>query len=244
MILTTRKRTGKSRPMLPRKTKDLHEWGGMARWALQAIYTIAFLCLLRSDEVLKIRREHIIYEPGPVPHLVLTLPCRKTHQDGGRSIHSIFEQFDHLFLYNRNKALLPLCHGWSRGPPLSCPCNVRVDWCQPDWIRLSILKDSLRRLCLTKWCAIGWFYLYCSDCAVISHFSSARHRSSSLRCSITICLCRCRSHCIWHTLLPKGWLSVLGCRLPMDTLPNLWMGPMEHWVFQSDNCPLFDLMEW
>jgi len=83
----------------------------MARRALQAIYTIAFLCLLRSDEVLKIRREHITYEPGPVPRLVLTLPFRKTHQDGGRSIRSFFEQFDHLFLCNRDKALLPLCHG-------------------------------------------------------------------------------------------------------------------------------------
>ncbi len=69
-----------------RKAKDLHEWGGgMARRALQAIYTIAFLCLLRSDEVLKIRREHVVYEAGPVPHLVLTLPFRKTHQDGGKS---------------------------------------------------------------------------------------------------------------------------------------------------------------
>ena len=68
-----------------RKTKNLHDWGGgMARRALQAIYTIALLCLLRSDEALKTRREHVVYEPGPEPRLVLTLPFRKTHQGGGK----------------------------------------------------------------------------------------------------------------------------------------------------------------
>ncbi|KAH9482203.1 hypothetical protein JR316_0004298 [Psilocybe cubensis] len=40
-----------------RKEQDSNHWGGgLARRALEAIYTIAFLCLLRSDEVLKIRR--------------------------------------------------------------------------------------------------------------------------------------------------------------------------------------------
>jgi len=53
---------------------------GEAEWA---IYTIAFLCLLRSDEVLKIRREHVVYELEPQPRIVLTLPFRKTHQNGG-----------------------------------------------------------------------------------------------------------------------------------------------------------------
>ena len=38
------------------KTKCIHEWGGpTTRLALHAIYTLAFICLLRSDEVLKIR---------------------------------------------------------------------------------------------------------------------------------------------------------------------------------------------
>lgn len=69
----------------PRMKKNLHEWGGgMARRELQAIYTIAFLCLLRSDEVLKIHREHVVYEGGTKPWYVLTLPFRKTHQDGSK----------------------------------------------------------------------------------------------------------------------------------------------------------------
>jgi hypothetical protein len=56
----------------------------MTRRALQAIYTLAFVCLLRSDEVLKIRRDHIefVKEDNDSEYMVLTLPFRKTHQDG------------------------------------------------------------------------------------------------------------------------------------------------------------------
>ncbi|KAG6825889.1 hypothetical protein H0H92_001970 [Tricholoma furcatifolium] len=43
-----------------RGTKDLHEWGGAwTRQLLQAVYTIAFTCLLQFDEVLKIEIKHI-----------------------------------------------------------------------------------------------------------------------------------------------------------------------------------------
>ena len=67
------------------KTKSIHEWGGpTTRRALHAIYTLAFICLLRSDEVLKIHRQDIelvTKEDGTV-YMVLTLPFRKTHQDG------------------------------------------------------------------------------------------------------------------------------------------------------------------
>ncbi|KAF8177437.1 hypothetical protein BJ912DRAFT_839497, partial [Pholiota molesta] len=62
------------------------KWGGpMARRELGAIYTVAFLCLLRSDEVLKLERKHIDYvKEGPKgkPIVILSLPYRKTHQFG------------------------------------------------------------------------------------------------------------------------------------------------------------------
>jgi len=57
--------------------------GALARRALQAIYTIAFICLLRSDEVLKIKRNHITFLNDGTNGIVLTLPFRKTHQSGG-----------------------------------------------------------------------------------------------------------------------------------------------------------------
>lgn len=66
------------------KSNDIHCWGGpTARRELQAIYTIAFLCLLRSDEVLKICHEHVLLDKENLT-ITLTLPFRKTHQDGGK----------------------------------------------------------------------------------------------------------------------------------------------------------------
>jgi hypothetical protein len=58
----------------------------LARRALQAIYAIAFICLLRSDEVLKITRKHITFLQDGTNGIVLTLPFRKTHQAGGTFI--------------------------------------------------------------------------------------------------------------------------------------------------------------
>jgi len=61
---------------------SIHNWGGpLARRAALAIYTVMFLCLLRVDEALKIKMEHIVFEDRKV---ILTLPFRKTHQFGGK----------------------------------------------------------------------------------------------------------------------------------------------------------------
>ena len=67
------------------KTKSIHEWGGpTTRRALHAIYTLAFICLLRSDEVLKIRRQdlELVKEDDGTMYMIVHLPFRKTHQDG------------------------------------------------------------------------------------------------------------------------------------------------------------------
>jgi integrase len=62
--------------------RSIHKWGGpLARRVSLAIYTVMFVCLLRVDEVLKIKMEHIVFEDRKV---ILTLPFRKTHQFGGK----------------------------------------------------------------------------------------------------------------------------------------------------------------
>ena len=67
-------------PVSRQDATKLHEWGGgLTQWALHAIYTISFLCLLRIDEVLKIQRSHIEFEEDQI---ILTLPFQKTHQYG------------------------------------------------------------------------------------------------------------------------------------------------------------------
>jgi hypothetical protein len=66
-------------------SSSLHQWGGgRARRLLQAAYTVAFLCLLRFDEVLKIQAQDIaVVDENSYS---LTLPFRKTSQFGGLSI--------------------------------------------------------------------------------------------------------------------------------------------------------------
>ena len=54
--------------------------GGCIKRCLYAAYTIAFLCMLCSDEVLKIQLHDLHFFSNG---LVLTLPFRKTHQNGG-----------------------------------------------------------------------------------------------------------------------------------------------------------------
>jgi len=64
-------------------------WGGAKlRMMLQCIYTIAFLCLLRFDEVLQIELKNIDVVDKFKGHIKLTLPFRKTHQYGGIYFHS------------------------------------------------------------------------------------------------------------------------------------------------------------
>ena len=52
---------------------------------MMLMYAISFLCLLRSDEVLRIERRHIRREKiGQRSIVELTLDFRKTHQTGGK----------------------------------------------------------------------------------------------------------------------------------------------------------------
>ena len=60
-----------------------HWGGGRQRLMLQCIYTIAFLCLLRFDEVLKIQAHHLEVIDEGRGEIKLLLPFRKTHKYGG-----------------------------------------------------------------------------------------------------------------------------------------------------------------
>lgn len=63
---------------------DDYSWrGGRPRLMLQCIYTIAFLCLLRFDEVLKIEAHHLEVMDEATGEVKLSLPFRKTHKYGG-----------------------------------------------------------------------------------------------------------------------------------------------------------------
>jgi hypothetical protein len=72
----------------PGTKKSPEQWGGgRARRLLQLAYTIAFTCLLRVDEVLKIQSDDFALLSKD--KLRLTLRFRKTSQFGGASNHAV-----------------------------------------------------------------------------------------------------------------------------------------------------------
>jgi hypothetical protein len=74
----------------PRKcsNKSSESWeGGRAHRLMSAAYTIAYLCLLRFDEVLKIQVHDITFVlTAEGKHMELLLPFRKTEQCGGELV--------------------------------------------------------------------------------------------------------------------------------------------------------------
>jgi hypothetical protein len=135
-----------ARPYEPgnRQTKsDVHHWGGpMTRRALHAIYTIAFICMLRSDEVLKTQMEHLEILSTKV---ILTLPFRKTHQFGGNFCFISFEFKVSDSMNNRSQTLRAVFACTRGGTPVCLSCNCRVDYGQQYNERLSFLANGLRR---------------------------------------------------------------------------------------------------
>ncbi|PPR02923.1 hypothetical protein CVT26_009778 [Gymnopilus dilepis] len=82
----------------PRSEK---EWGGpRARLLVHAVVTLAFVCLLRVDEVLKLQFEDITQHPGD--RLQIILPFRKNSQFGG------IKPFDLWPFPPENQALCPV----------------------------------------------------------------------------------------------------------------------------------------
>jgi len=91
------------------------QWGGARlRMMLQCIYTIAFLCLLRFDEVLRIELRDIEVVDKFKGHIKLSLPFRKTHQYGGMSHLLVFTRLEikpfHLFFNRKELHLDPVHH--------------------------------------------------------------------------------------------------------------------------------------
>lgn len=76
-----------------RKAGTPYLWAGyFLRCMLSLLYITSFLCLLRFDEALRIRWEDVRIETWKAANgrehtrIVLTLPFRKTHQNGGTQV--------------------------------------------------------------------------------------------------------------------------------------------------------------
>ena len=114
-------------PNVVKRRDDIHKWGGpLARRAALAIYTVMFICLLRVDEVLKIKMEHIVLEDRKV---ILTLPFRKTHRFGGKLFSFKLSRIMFIWLTSTLLDIKPfVLHLLPEEEAYLCPVRALADW--------------------------------------------------------------------------------------------------------------------
>lgn len=107
-----------------REDKQSDSWGGPRfRRALHLAYTLAYVCLLRVDEVLKIQSHDIqIVEDDLIK---VTLPFRKTNQFGRMYLNSL------LYLW-LNVSILDIRPFFLKKLPIHlkhlCPVRAYAEW--------------------------------------------------------------------------------------------------------------------
>jgi len=115
-----------------------HEWGGgRARRLLQAAYTLAFLCLLRFDEVLKIQAHDI--EIISDSCISLTLPFRKTSQFGGRLTCIVWVSASALTQHHHPEIKPFVLHALPAEEAHLCPIRALAEWLEASNIKQGYL---------------------------------------------------------------------------------------------------------
>lgn len=119
-----------------KKSKTGEHWAGWAGHAIRMMmwffFTVSFLCLLRSDEALRLRWEFIEVESwddngDESIRLKITLPFRKTHQNGGERIFCVFKFLKNLKLI-AIVDVLPFYLYPDRHRPHLCPVTAFCVW--------------------------------------------------------------------------------------------------------------------
>ncbi|KAH9016345.1 hypothetical protein EDB85DRAFT_1875038, partial [Lactarius pseudohatsudake] len=109
-------------PPAKKSKADCNEWAGQnARRLLQLAFTLAFSCLLRVDEVLKIQCHDFIQLGGD--KLQLTLPFRKT------------SQFGHIKPFVLHRLPDPMAH--------LCPVRAYAEWIKASRLQCGYLFRKL-----------------------------------------------------------------------------------------------------
>jgi hypothetical protein len=122
------------------------QWGeARLHLMLQCIYTIAFLCLLRFDEVLRIEHKDIEVVDRAKGQIKLRLPFRKTHQYGGNLLPFCASIFT-------NTEIKPFHLYFNRAEPHLDPIHFLLRWIRVSHLTTGPLFrriDTLDRVVLT-----------------------------------------------------------------------------------------------
>nr|GAT49007.1 predicted protein [Mycena chlorophos] len=115
------------------------DWGCAGlRLFMQAIYAIAFLCLLRFDEALQIQVHDIEFVDQDT--IILTLPFRKTAQNGGTAVCS-----DKAYL-NTNPGIKPfVLYAFPEEEAHLCPVRALAHWLNFSGIKSGYLFPHMNQ---------------------------------------------------------------------------------------------------
>jgi hypothetical protein len=159
------------------RSRDDEEWGGgRVRRLLYAAYTIAFLCLLRFDEVLKIQVHDIeIVSPTCIK---LMLPFRKTDQNGGECGRHLCD------LWNMTECGSPgikpfFLHLLPEADAHLCPVRALADWVATSEIKEGYLFRKMfsgDRVAEANLPMVSKFHLFVVPFAAAHLFSLRRAR--------------------------------------------------------------------
>ena len=106
--------------------KAVNQWGlGRARRAVTLAYNLAFTCLLRFDEVLKIQSHDILLLPDG--RLKVTLSFRKTSQFGG-AVCLKRSHLTSLLTYYQLEIKPFILHLFPKELAHLCPVHAYSDW--------------------------------------------------------------------------------------------------------------------
>lgn len=159
-------------------------WGGFKlRLMLQCIYILAFLCLLRSDEVLKIKYEHIKIIDKVKGQIALNLEFRKTHQNGG-TISSSNYSFFIFFGINVRLEIKPFHLYFNRTEPHLDPVAALLNWLgvskiTSGYIFHRVLVDDQIDMRATQPIVSSNFVLYAFEIRILTrHLRTLRALSS------------------------------------------------------------------
>ena len=175
-----------TRPAASQDRPDIHQWGGpLHRRAVRAIYTIAFLCMLRIDEALKIQFHHIEIRAKKI---TLTLPFRKTHQFGGESFFYFlsFTYYWHLLFQTSNLSYYTCFqrrrHIYAPFEPSltgSLPLVSPLDMSLGEWLLVTGLLPTICQWYVHSQIQLNITHIYnrpqnnCSKCSAITCWISA-----------------------------------------------------------------------
>lgn len=155
-----------------RRVEEDGVWGGSSvRTMVQLIYILAFLCLLRFDEVLNIQWSWITTDTHNGRHRIkLALPYRKTHQYGGESfrVHKPFSTS------NRTNAtdISPFFLYENTTFPWLCPVKAFAHWIQLNEKNNSGMNGYVfRRKVNLKYHSDGRFGMVSACCLLLCSFA-------------------------------------------------------------------------